>query len=159
MPKRRTLPQDCIVCFEDPCACTKKPERPKRPPRQRKPEPEQPHHIAHQAAPGEYDPNCPACESHPDAPVVAARKPSAVDAMRQGAQSAELERRKQEPLLAASKTDLGEGDALMVEAVRLLDKELGPVSGPDVDKYSRYLKRDATPGERAAAWRARKRGA
>lgn len=133
MPRRRTLPQDCIVCESDPCTCNKKPDRPKRPPRQRQPEPEQPHE-----------------------PVAVALKPSAVDAMRRAAQSAELDRRKVEPLAVKSKTDLGDADALTVEALRTLGEPF-TVEGEDVDKYQRYLKREATPGERAAAWRARRR--
>jgi len=157
MPKRRTLPQDCIVCGEDPCACTEKVKRPKRPPRQRKAAPE-PHHIAHQLAPDEFDPNCPVCKPEPDEPVVVALKPSAVDAMRRASQSAELQRRKIEPLEVRSKTSLSEDQAVMIEAVRLLDREFGPLEGPDADRLRPYLNREPTPGERAAAWRARRRG-
>lgn len=138
MPRRRTLPQDCIVCFEDPCTCIKKPEKAKRPPRQRTPEP----------------------ETRPEQEqVVVAPKPSDTNAMKKAAQAAELDRRKTEPLAAQCRTNLSDDDALMVDAVRLLNDTFGPIDGPDIEKYRPYLNRPATPGERAAAWRARRRGA
>lgn len=79
--------------------------------------------------------------------------------MKQAAQAAELDRRKTAPLAAGSKTNLSDDDALMVDAVRLLNDTFGPIDGPDIEKYRPYLSRSATAGERAAAWRARRRGA
>lgn len=137
MPRRRTLPQDCIVCAEpEPCLCTKKPEKAKVP-RPRKPEPviTTPAEVEVAAAPP---------------------KPSAVGAMRQAAQAGELDDRKDLVRTAVSKTDLGEDDALTVAALRNLGEHFD-LDGEDVEKYRRHLDREPPVGERSAAWRARRR--
>lgn len=134
MAKRRTLPQDCIVCSCDPCECNKKPEKQRRVPRQRKPEP----------------------EPQPGPQPVAAIIPSALNAMRQAAQEARLEERKNLPLQAKSKTDLGDEDALTVQALRALGEQF-TLEGEDVDRYRAHLNREPGIAERAAAWRARRR--
>lgn len=78
--------------------------------------------------------------------------------MKAAAQEAQLAEKKMLAEGPPSHSNLNEDDALMVQAVRTLSEhfEVEPVS-EGAEEYTRYLDRPASVGERAAAWRARRR--
>lgn len=123
----------CLICGKTPCACFAKPIK-RAVPKPRAAEPVE---------------------------KIETQKPAPLNAMRQAAERAKLEQRGAQRV-APQKVptrELSEADALFLSAIRALQSsfEVVFVNPADIEPYKRYLQNEASPAERAAAWRARRR--